>query len=1277
MISNFKINLFTRKQLAVLIAIVSIIVAIEGYFIYSYQANRSLQAKEKTLTAIATLKSKQLSAWFLEELNDIQIIASDPYLTEEVFKYTNSGSLTYRSRISDFVSFIGKEHGYDDVIIVSADGKIEIWSAEKFGVLNEVERRTIEKALILNKSVCTDLFRHELNGEKEIFISFISLIKDADNNILAALICRIDASLSIYPIIENWPIPSHTAESSLFKIENDSIVYLNNLKQYNNAALNLRFPVKNTELLASQAVSGKLGLVSGKDYRNEKVTGFISKIEGTPWYLISKIDDSEMYQGKYIIAVVVAGFALLLIFVIIFFIGFIYKRKQKNILKELYFKEKEVRQQQEKFKVTMDSLGEGVIVTDMDAKVQYINKHAEALTGWMYSDALGRNLGEIYPLKNEETGEKENNILEKVIKHGIVKELTNHTLLVTKSGKELPIMDTSAPIFDADGLLTGIVITFQDETEKRAQNRLLNESEQNLREFFENDITGDYSATADGEILKCNPAFAYILGYSSTDELVGRNILEFYRDQVDREEFIKIIQVSKIINGFEIILKHKDGSEIFCKENIVGVFDESGSLVRYFGYLQDITEQKVAEDKLQIREQLLSSVMNTQQELICRFLPDTTLTFVNKAYCKLFGMTEKELLGIKFLQFVPETDWDQEVSILRSLNTNNPQRTTVSKAFKANGYEITLEFTDTAIINEEGETVEIQSVGRDITEKLKAEQVIIYNSKMQELLKDISASYIYIPIDQFDNEIQKSLDRIGRFVEADRVYIFDYDWLKKTCSNTFEWCQDGIEPQIQVLQNIPLDEIPQWTNPHRNGQTLHIPDVFKLDINDGVRQILEPQGVKSLLTIPIMSNYECIGFLGFDSVRNHHSYTQSEEQFLLFFAQLILNIRNRQILENSLILEKEKAEESDKLKTAFINNISHEIRTPLNGILGFGPMIAENDLSAEDREMMVNLLQESSNRLMNTVTDYMDMAMIVSGTMPVHMKEFSLSTKYSDIIENAQRVCSEKNIGFYSESPSESDNLIIRSDSQFIQKILEKLIDNAVKFTKNGSITCGYGIKEGNVEFFVRDTGSGIDIEKQKLIFEMFSQADTSMTRGYEGSGLGLTIAKGMVTLLGGEIHLNSEKGKGSVFSFTIPYSCPEKPMSIDPGIKAAKTIPNDKTVILIAEDEELNYLYIQTVLKPSGYHLIHAVNGEEAVNLCRQNPEIALLLMDIKMPVMNGVEATKLIREFRPELPIIATTAYAQTGDEHRFLEVGCNAYIAKPINKKKLLSLIRKYVE
>ena len=392
------------------------------------------------------------------------------------------------------------------------------------------------------------------------------------------------------------------------------------------------------------------------------------------------------------------------------------------------------------------------------------------------------------------------------------------------------------------------------------------------------------------------------------------------------------------------------------------------------------------------------------------------------------------------------------------------------------------------------------------------------------------------------------------------------------------------------------------------------------------------------------------------------------------FVAIKEDVTDRKRILKELVVAKEKAEESDRLKTAFLNNISHEIRTPLNSILGFGQFLAESEHSFDERIKYFNILQKSSNRLMNTVSDYMDMAMIVSGTMEMHKKEFFLQPFFEEIIEGTKQLCANKKIDFELHIPSEPIDIMINSDQEFIRKIMVVFLDNALKFTKHGSISCGYRINSDFLEFFVQDTGKGIDVNKIEIIFDIFSQEDVSNTRGYEGSGLGLAIAKGLVKLLGGSISAISEKGKGSTFTFTVPYAVPAIPER--PSVEK-KMVSTDisKLLVLIAEDEESNYFYMEVIMKMIGCKYIHAINGAEAVEMCKQNTKIDLVLMDIKMPVMNGLEATQLIHEFRPELPIIATTAYAQIGDEHRFLDAGCDGYLAKPIRKDNLLVLLQKY--
>jgi CheY-like chemotaxis protein len=377
--------------------------------------------------------------------------------------------------------------------------------------------------------------------------------------------------------------------------------------------------------------------------------------------------------------------------------------------------------------------------------------------------------------------------------------------------------------------------------------------------------------------------------------------------------------------------------------------------------------------------------------------------------------------------------------------------------------------------------------------------------------------------------------------------------------------------------------------------------------------------------------------------------------------------KNMADLQEALI----KAEAGDRLKTAFINNISHEIRTPLNGILGFSEMTLSPDSSPEDNELFFTIIKKSSKRLLNTITSYMDIAMIVSGTMETSSRPAQLSKICEDIRNDFIDICALKGIELQLFTPKTSEPLQMNTDQEKVRKIITHLLDNASKFTQKGYIHFGFQINEQDVEFYVKDTGTGIKAEAFNTIFEAFMQGDVSSTRGYEGSGLGLTIANGMVKLLGGKLWVESERGKGSTFYFTLPFAqnpvvLQRKPVEtpVDQKIK--------KPVVLIAEDDDSNYKYIEIVLLYAEYEVLRAENGIDAVDLCRTNNDIRLVLMDIKMPLMDGFEATRQIRAFKPQLPVVALTAHVTTEDENAAIAAGCTEYVTKPVTKTRLLEII-----
>lgn len=381
-----------------------------------------------------------------------------------------------------------------------------------------------------------------------------------------------------------------------------------------------------------------------------------------------------------------------------------------------------------------------------------------------------------------------------------------------------------------------------------------------------------------------------------------------------------------------------------------------------------------------------------------------------------------------------------------------------------------------------------------------------------------------------------------------------------------------------------------------------------------------------------------------------------------------------QRMNSELITAKEQAESGDRLKTAFLNNISHEIRTPLNGILGFSSLITQSDVSLADRELFHSHLEASSTRLLNTINNYMDISLIVSGNLDANPKPFDLHSVFINLLDQFRPLCTAKNIDLLLEAPKVSGSEFFLFDGELLKKAFMHLLDNAVKFTHQGMITFGYSLKQGALELFVRDTGIGISQESLTLIFDSFMQEELSFTNGYEGSGLGLSIVQGIVRLLGGEISVKSQKGVGSEFIITLPSEKSGSETSTTES-KDMNTAILKNPLVLVAEDDDSNRFLIEKILASVSVKVVIAINGKEAVEQCRNHPEISLVLMDIKMPLMDGLEATREIRSFRNDLPVIAITAFAMTGDKKRALEAGCHDYIAKPVDKEVLLEKLRKF--
>lgn len=395
------------------------------------------------------------------------------------------------------------------------------------------------------------------------------------------------------------------------------------------------------------------------------------------------------------------------------------------------------------------------------------------------------------------------------------------------------------------------------------------------------------------------------------------------------------------------------------------------------------------------------------------------------------------------------------------------------------------------------------------------------------------------------------------------------------------------------------------------------------------------------------------------------------------------DISHKKEYERKLVEAKEKAEEADRLKSAFLTNMSHEIRTPMNAILGFSQLLASSDIPVENKQEYTRIILESGENLLRLIDDILDLAKIESGQMdirkePVDVEEMlsSIQATFLELVEKKLK----KELEIKLDIPKSVNALTLYTDPLRLKQIITNLIGNAVKFTPKGKIELGYVLRKnmGVVEFFVKDTGIGIPDDKLQLIFDRFQQVDNTRTRQYSGTGLGLAISKKLTQLLGGHIGVKSKEGKGSTFYFSIPLiqQDDEKKDTLDAGLTDDQ--PDFSAYkIMLAEDDEINFLFMRELLKKTGAQLIRVTNGKEVLKYIRKHKNTDLVLMDMEMPEMNGYDATVILKKEYPDIPVIAQTAYASPEEKNKCLEVGCDDYLAKPIQMHKLFTVISKHLK
>jgi PAS domain S-box-containing protein len=514
-----------KRQIFLLIAVLSVLIFSTGYYYYAYQ-KRSLKLNNyNQLKAIADLKEKQITDWVREKKAEADATSKSPYFLSGVEHWiANKGDTSLKRGLVERLLVGVHELGNENLFLVSDSGELLLAAIPVNDDTDDIHTAFLSESVSQRKIVLTDFYY--CKSENKIHYDLITPLVNQKNNVFAALIYRMDPMKFIYPLVQSWPTPSRSAETVILKSENDSVVFLNELRHKNNTALKFKIALTRREIPAVQAALGRTGMFEGKDYRGEEVLSDIRIIPETNWILLSKIDKSEIFADLSRTAFLTVSICLLIIFVIILLFFRIYYRHQRNTYQELYNKERAIHVEQNKYKITMSNIGTGIITTDVNGKIDYLNRYAEELLEMDLSAVNGSDVNSVYYVKVEDSGENLSSQINSVLQTGETIENPDNTVLISKSGKKTPIMFTCSPQMEADNKVAGLVISFRDITRQKVAEQELRRSEAWFSKTFYASPSGNaISRICDGRFIDVNNAACLLYGHSR-EQLIGHTSVE-------------------------------------------------------------------------------------------------------------------------------------------------------------------------------------------------------------------------------------------------------------------------------------------------------------------------------------------------------------------------------------------------------------------------------------------------------------------------------------------------------------------------------------------------------------------------------------------------------------------------------------------------------------------------------------------------------------------------------------------------------------------------------
>ncbi len=746
----------------------------------------------------------------------------------------------------------------------------------------------------------------------------------------------------------------------------------------------------------------------------------------------------------------------------------------------------------------------------------------------------------------------------------------------------------------------------------------------------------------DYSFIDMNPSFEKLTGLKR-DELIGRSVLEVLPGTepfwIERYGRVALTGKPEMFESYSGELgKHY---RVVAFRNRINEF----AVV-----IEDITEKIKYEKKLKTSEKIFNHVL----DMICIAGFDGYFKELNPSWERELGWSKEELMSKPWIEFVCSEDRNATLNVKSQIIGGEEIYQFENRYLCKDGSYKWLSWNSYPYKEESI----MFGVARDVTLRKSDENI-------QQILYEIaSASANAKNLEELLNVIRAKLSRV---IDAGNFFVARYD------------------KENEMLHKIIFiddkDDFTKWsTGKSLSGQVVRTGRSILMNKKD-IADFSMAMGISLLgsececwMGVPLKLESETFGAMVLQSYTNPSAYDMKTLRMMEMIAHELSIVIQRYEMITNLIEAKERAIESDRLKSAFLANMSHEIRTPMNGIMGFLQLLNDVDLTSDDRQYYFDIINKSGERLLSTINDIIEISKIESGQLNVVYGEVNIKEILNFHYNFFKKQTEEKSISLSMKcSPDVSE--VVLCDQHILDGILTNLIKNAVKFTSHGEIEFGTSLKDNTLIFYVRDTGTGISKNRQEAIFDRFVQADLDYKRPHEGSGLGLSIVKAYADLLNGKVWVESEEGIGSTFYFSVPYN----PLMLNEQILHSKYSSKEFShshKIMIAEDDEASFKLMEKSLESPDFSILHAWNGEEAVCMMRDNPDISIVLMDLRMPLMDGLDAAKRIRQFNKKVKIIAVTVNALSVDKKIALNSGCDDYVLKPVNKKLLIDTIRRHL-